>query len=164
MQPESSTRTGASAFLSSFRWCPVSSVDLLTTGWISSFPLKGVFLACVLYFLPFSPRWLAGKGRDQECLDTLVRLRKLPSSDPRVQAEWITIRTEALHNREALLSRHPKNSGTGIANELRLEMASWVDMFRPAVIKRTHIGIGLMFFQQFVGINAVSMTDISTDE
>jgi hypothetical protein len=109
-----------------------------------------------LYFLPFSPRWLAGKGRDQECLDTLCRLRALPASDPRVQAEWITIRAEAVHNREALLERHPDIQGDNLGAEIKREIASWVDMFKPSVIRRTHIGIGLMFFQQFVGINAVS--------
>lgn len=41
-------------------------------------------------------------------------------------------------------------------SEFKLELASWVDMFRVGSIRQTMIGILLMFFQQFVGINAVS--------
>lgn len=41
-------------------------------------------------------------------------------------------------------------------SEFKLELASWVGMFRAGSIRQTMIGILLMFFQQFVGINAVS--------
>lgn len=41
-------------------------------------------------------------------------------------------------------------------SELKLEVVSWIDMFRPKLIKRTIIGPILMFFQQFQGVNAVS--------
>jgi hypothetical protein len=96
----------------------------------------------ILYFLPFSPRWLAAKGRDQEAFDILCYIRKLPPTDPRVQAEWITIRAEASHDRDAAVRRHPKMSGAvGFFPELKLEALSWVDMFRKAVIRRTMIGI-----------------------
>lgn len=109
-------------------------------------------LAIALFFLPYSPRWLASKGRDKECLQTLCRLRNLPDTDARVQAEWLTIRAEACRNRETLVQTHP----TLISSPLKLEVASWIDMFRPAVIRRTMIGIVLMIGQQFSGINAVS--------
>lgn len=98
-------------------------------------------LAVALFFLPFSPRWLASRGRDQDCLDSLCKLRRLPSSDPRVQAEWLAIRAEAAHNREDLSERHPKLMGEGFASEAKLEIASWVDMFRPGIIRRTMIGM-----------------------
>jgi hypothetical protein len=39
--------------------------------------------------------------------------------------------------------------------DLKREWAGWVEMFGPEVIKRTHVGMGIMFFQQFVGINAL---------
>jgi hypothetical protein len=45
-------------------------------------------------------------------------------------------------------------------SELKLEAASWADMFRPKLIRQTMIGIMLMFFQQFVGINAVSIDSV----
>lgn len=92
-----------------------------------------------------------------EALESLSRLRSLPKEDPRVQAEWITIRAEAIHNREVLVAAHPSLQGLDWRSELKLEAASWADMFRPKLIRQTMIGIMLMFFQQFVGINAVSI-------
>lgn len=117
--------------------------------------IPAIPLGIGLFFLPFSPRWLASQRRDEECLATLCRLRRLPSSDPRVQAEYITIQAEAVHNRLALIIRHPALQGADIASQARLEIATWLDMFKPGVIRRTACGALLMFFQQFVGINAV---------
>jgi hypothetical protein len=42
--------------------------------------------------MPFSPRWLCSKGRSREALNSLARLRQLPEDDPKVVAEWISIR------------------------------------------------------------------------
>lgn len=86
----------------------------------------------------------------------MCRLRQLPDTDPRVQAEWITIRAEAIRNREVLVRAHPSMADQSTKSELKLELASWVDMFKAGSIRQTMIGILLMFFQQFVGINAVS--------
>lgn len=119
-----------------------------------------VVLAFTLWQLPYSPRWLALRGRDMEALESLARLRSLPKEDPRVQAEWITVRAEAIHNREVLVAAHPSLQGVDWRSELKLEAASWADMFRPKLIRQTMIGIMLMFFQQFVGINAVSIDSV----
>lgn len=118
--------------------------------------IPAIPLAIGLWFLPYSPRWLASRGRDTECLNTLCRLRQLPNSDPRVQAEWLNIRAEACRNREDLVERHPNAQGDSFGAQLKMEVASWMDMFKPGIIRRTMVGIVMMFFQQFVGINAVS--------
>jgi hypothetical protein len=73
-----------------------------------------------------------------------------------VQAEWLNIRAEACRNREDLVERHPKAQGDSFGQQLKMEVACWVDMFRSGIIRRTLVGIVLMFFQQFSGINAVS--------
>ncbi|OWT41149.1 monosaccharide transporter [Cryptococcus neoformans] len=114
-----------------------------------------ILLGIGLWKLPYSPRWLAGAGRDADCLAALMRLRRLPSSDPRLQAEWISIRAEAIQNREVIIKDHPSLQGEDFISELKLEVVSWIDMFRPKLIKRTIIGPILMLFQQFQGINAL---------
>lgn len=121
----------------------------VTNDWCYRLPfflqmVPGFFLAVIIFFLPYSPRWLAGRGRDEECLRVLCRVRQLPPTDPRVQAEWIQIRAEATHNAEALIERHPTLVGDGFKMEFKRECASWIDMFKPAVIRRTFIGITLM--------------------
>ncbi|UOH82484.1 hypothetical protein LQV05_005186 [Cryptococcus neoformans] len=89
-----------------------------------------IALTIGLWKLPYSPRWLA-------------------------QAEWITIRAEAIQNREVIVKAHPSLQGQDFMSELKLEIASWVDMFKPKLIRRTIIGPVLMLFQQFSGINAL---------
>lgn len=103
-----------------------------------------IFLFIGLYMLPYSPRWLAQVGRDREALTSLSRLRRLPTSDPRIQAEWLLIRAEALRSHEVLVLAHPNLHGEGVGQSLKLEFAGWVDMFRPKIVKRTMIGVMLM--------------------
>lgn len=85
-------------------------------------------------------------------------------TDPRLQAEWISIQTEAIHEQEAFSERHPRlnnrhSRDKGMLNsfalDIKRELLAWSDLFGPKVFPRTQIGIGIMFFQQFVGINAL---------
>lgn len=117
--------------------------------------IPSTILGLGILFLPFSPRWLASKGRDDEALQSLGKLRQLPETDHRVQQEWYDIRAEALFHRQTNAIRHPDLQSKSKMNSIKLEIASWTDCFRSGCWRRTHIGIGLMFFQQFVGINAL---------
>ncbi|KAH8883331.1 general substrate transporter [Thozetella sp. PMI_491] len=118
--------------------------------------LPGLLLGFGAILLPFSPRWLASKGREQEALASLARLRMLPPTDRRVQREWMEIVSESRFQAELLSERHPKlTKDKGSLTRLRLEAAMWADCLKPGCWRRTHVGAGLMFFQQFVGINAL---------
>ncbi|KIV99882.1 hypothetical protein, variant [Verruconis gallopava] len=117
--------------------------------------IPGLMLGIGIIFLPFSPRWLASKGRDQESLQALAKLRRLPETDHRVRQEWIDIRAEVSFHKEVSAVRHPNLQDDTTASRIKLEFASWIDCFRPGCWRRTHVGMGLMFFQQFVGINAL---------
>ncbi|KAK7527828.1 putative MFS monosaccharide transporter [Phyllosticta citriasiana] len=114
--------------------------------------LPGLVLGFGILFMPFSPRWLASKGRDQESLKNLAKLRQLPSSDSRVIQEWYDIRAEVAFHAEIASERHPKLFGSrNKIDRIKLELVAWVDCFRRGCWRRTHVGMGLMFFQQFVG-------------
>lgn len=117
--------------------------------------LPGLVLGCGIVFLPFSPRWLGSKGRDEEALVALAQLRRLPVTDPRVQQEWFDIRAEARLVKEISNERHPNLQDGTRTSRLKLELASWADLFKKGCLRRTHVGVGIMFFQQFVGINAL---------
>ena len=117
--------------------------------------IPGLVLGGGISFLPFSPRWLVSKGRDTEALSALGRLRSLPTTDMRVQQEWLDIRAEVAFHKEMSVLRHPNLQGGGTGDRIKLEIVSWTDCLRRGCWRRTHIGIGLMFFQQFVGINAL---------
>ncbi|KAI9049821.1 hypothetical protein LZ554_005971 [Drepanopeziza brunnea f. sp. 'monogermtubi'] len=118
--------------------------------------IPGLLLgASTKWLLPFSPRWLASKGKENEALAVLAKLRRLPDSDPRVQREWVGIIAESTFQKQMLAQRHPDLTAKTRCNRLKLEFASWMDCLKPGCLSRTHVGAGLMFFQQFVGINAM---------
>lgn len=118
--------------------------------------IPGIWLGMGIIFLPFSPRWLASKGRNKEALQTLCKLRQLKSNDARVLQEWYDIRAEAAFHEESSVFQHPNLQQKSFKNRLKLGIASWTDCFRKGCWRRTHIGIGIMFFQ--VGVLVLKLT------
>jgi MFS family permease len=101
-----------------------------------------------IHFFPFSPRWLAMRDRYEDSLASLAKLRRLPTSDFQVQAEWKGILAEVQTQREIIRREHPN------AGAFKAEMLQWIDLFKPKYLRRTMIAIAIPFFQQFSGINA----------
>ena len=96
-----------------------------------------------IHFFPFSPRWLAMRGRDEDCLDSLTKLRRLPATDDRVQIEWKGILSEVRFQQEMLQKEHGTNN-----NVFMLEIKQWMDLFRPKYFRRTLVALAIPFFQQ----------------
>jgi MFS family permease len=97
--------------------------------------IPAVFLGIGTLLLPYSPRWLAFQSRDSEVLALLSKLRQRPQTDPAVQRECREIKVEVALVRET--------------------KTTWREMWQGRIRKRTFIGVGIMFFQQFSGINAL---------
>lgn len=117
--------------------------------------VPALLLGAGIFSLPFSPRWLLMRGKKDEALEALSRLRQLPTSDNRVMREHTEIQAEVIFHKEISVARHPTLQHGGLLKSVRLELASWADCFKRGCRRRTHIGVGLMFFQQLVGINAL---------
>jgi MFS family permease len=122
--------------------------------------IPGFILAAGVYILPFSPRWLASKGRDDEALESLARLRSLPTSDRRIRQELLDIQAEVRFHQEMNQEKHPNLQGGGKMNAFLQELSSWADCFKQGCWRRTHIGVGLGFFQQ-VGTFHMKTADMS---
>lgn len=99
------------------------------------------------------PRWLVSKGKNTEALNALGKLRQTSTTDPRIQQEWFDIRAEVAFHKETSALRHPNLQDRRLISRIKLEIVSWLDCFRRGCRRRTFVGVGLMFFQQFVGIN-----------
>ncbi|KAJ2912167.1 hypothetical protein MD484_g8244, partial [Candolleomyces efflorescens] len=128
----------------------------------------GVVLALGCLVLPPSPRWLVLRGREGEALRSLAKLRMRPS--PRVTAdredededgdgvdELLKIELLEMRVENELIRRRSSAEETsgkkmsGFGSELR----AWGRLFSKEYRERTWIGVLIMFFQQWSGINAL---------
>jgi len=75
----------------------------------------GVLLLIVLPFCVESPRWLVTRGRDDEALKALCKLRKLASDHPYVLEEFGEISNSVGHEKELASS----SSWMGLVEEMR---------------------------------------------
>jgi sugar porter (SP) family MFS transporter len=88
-------------------------------------------------FLPFSPRWLVNRGRNEEALAVLARLHSQgDKTDPRVVTEYEEIIAQVEHERAVSVS-------------------SYVELLKGTVRRRLILGILIQVFQQFTGINSI---------
>ncbi|KAI9763034.1 MAG: hypothetical protein M4579_000097 [Chaenotheca gracillima] len=98
-----------------------------------------------MFFLPFSPRWLMLKHREEDCVSALSKLRRLDANDPLLTAEFLEIKAAVMFDEET----EAELVGSGGS------FAPWKSLFVPNMFKRLSIGCWIMIFQQFTGINAV---------
>ncbi|ETS81139.1 hypothetical protein PFICI_06141 [Pestalotiopsis fici W106-1] len=106
------------------------------------------FLGVGILFFPYSPRWLVLVGRREEALQSLSKLRGLPQDESRVQAEYRSIITEVEFQTMVQEKRHPGKKGAA------LEFVQWIDLFKGCTLRRSLVGVGVCFLQQFMGVNA----------
>jgi MFS family permease len=117
--------------------------------------LPAVVLAIGVWFLPYSPRLLVNRGRDDEALRTLSRLRRLPQDDRLVQIEFLEIKSESVFEARNLDKKFPHLASKAGGNRLLREFAQYSLIFRSKdSFKRVALGGLVMFFQQWSGIDS----------
>ncbi|GJE98666.1 MFS monosaccharide transporter [Phanerochaete sordida] len=100
--------------------------------------------------LPPSPRLLVAQEHYDEAATVLRTLRG--DEDILVQLELLEMRTEVLMTAHAK-SLSPKQRG--LSSTVRSELRIWGRLFNKTYRKRTSIGVMMMVFQQWSGINAL---------
>lgn len=100
-------------------------------GWrfmLGSEIIPALLFMITLFFVPESPRWLAGKGRDEEALDTLTRING-PEKAKIVLSE--------------------------VKETLKEEKGTIRELFSPGLRSAMIVGMFLALFSQITGINAI---------
>lgn len=114
--------------------------------------IPALVLAVGVAFMPFSPRLLLNKDRDQEALANLARLRGLPQDHELVQIEYLEIKAEVIFEQEVFARTFPNLKTDSI---WRREIAQYANIFRSKEsFKRVAIAGLVMFFQQWSGIDS----------
>ncbi|KAL4804620.1 general substrate transporter [Aspergillus unguis] len=103
-----------------------------------------------MLFFPDSPRWLLMKERDDEALSALSRLRRLATGDNTLQNEYLEIRASIMLENTFSREHFPHLSGVKLHAAQYLSLVTKWSRFR-----RLAIGCVVMFFQQFMGCNAI---------
>jgi sugar porter (SP) family MFS transporter len=94
-----------------------------------------LFLTCLMFFIPESPRWLTDHDRHEQAHDALRRLRGDDFPDELLQEELLEIR-----------------EATRIEKELAAH-SSFRDLFRGSDLRRTLLSIGASLCHSASGIN-----------
>lgn len=93
--------------------------------------LPALVLLAGMSFMPETPRWLTSQGRIEESRKILMKIEPPVSVEP-------------------LLAQMQAEQAAGLRNA-----AGWKELFRPWLRTPLCLAVGIMFFQQFVGINTV---------
>ncbi|KAL4945720.1 hypothetical protein BDV06DRAFT_229929 [Aspergillus oleicola] len=147
-------------------WCGYGSNNLGGTestqsnlAWQLPSIIQGIPAAILMlgiWWLPFSPRWLVKKGRDEEAQRTLAYLRKLPLDHPLVDIEYKEIKAETLFEQRAFAKSFPHLAEREKQSVIIRELAQYYHILRKwDAFKRVATAWLVMFFQQWSGIDAI---------
>lgn len=102
--------------------------------------ISGILLLVGTLFIPETPGFLAGKGREEEAEKSFVRLRGATGEEWMVADEMQEIRDAARVS--ALVKKRKESFGT--------------ELLKRVVRRRLVVGVGLMIAQNMVGLNALN--------
>jgi sugar porter (SP) family MFS transporter len=109
-----------------------------------------VVLGIGMLFFPESPRYYCMRDNDQAGISALARVRQSSPDDEFFHEEYLSIKAEVMFEQSFNREKFPGKSG------ISLYLAGYTTLFSTwPSFKRTAIGCSVMFFQQFIGCNAI---------
>ncbi|KAJ5154569.1 Major facilitator superfamily domain general substrate transporter [Penicillium coprophilum] len=112
--------------------------------------VPAVILGVGMLFFPDSPRWLLMKERDDDSLHALSRLRRQDRDSPALNNEYLEIKASIMLENSFVRDNYPGLSG------FKLHIAQYMSFLTNwSRFRRLAIGCIVMFFQQFMGCNAM---------
>ncbi|KAJ5798470.1 uncharacterized protein N7503_007766 [Penicillium pulvis] len=116
-----------------------------------------VLAAGMILFMPQSPRHLMNTGREEECLQTLARLRGTTTDDLLVRIEHLEIKSLYLFERETAAEKYPHLQDGSFKSNFKMGLNDYMSLItNKSLFKRTSVACMIMVFQQWNGINAIN--------
>ncbi|ODH48409.1 hypothetical protein GX48_05501 [Paracoccidioides brasiliensis] len=109
-----------------------------------------IILGVAMFFFPDSPRWSLMKDKDGDALNTLGRLRRKSTDNPDLVTEYLGIKASVILENSFAREYYGGLSG------VKLHAAQYFSLISTrSRSKRLAIGCCMMYFQQFMGCNAM---------
>ncbi|KAJ5618651.1 hypothetical protein N7528_006762 [Penicillium herquei] len=116
-----------------------------------------VLAAGMMLFMPQSPRHLMNTGREEECLQTLARLRGASTDDLLVRIEFLEIKSLHLFEVETAAEKYPHLQDGSFSSNFKIGLNDYISLVtNKSLFKRTATACMIMVFQQWNGINAIN--------
>ena len=110
--------------------------------------IPGLILGVGMIFMPFSPRWLIGRGRDAEARRVLSKLRNLDENHELIELEYLEIKAQAEFDKRSIAANFPGLEAPTRSNQAKLQFVAIASLFKTkAMLRRVLIAGGVMFFQ-----------------
>lgn len=116
-----------------------------------------VLAAGMMLFMPQSPRHLMNTGREEECLETLARLRGTTTDDILVRIEFLEIKSLHMFEVETAREKYPHLQDGSFTSNFKIGFNDYMSLItNKSLFKRTATACMIMVFQQWNGINAIN--------
>ncbi|KAH8172001.1 sugar transporter domain-containing protein [Sarocladium implicatum] len=112
--------------------------------------VPALVLGIGMIFFPESPRFYLMRRQEDKALKSLAKIRRVHPDTPSLRDEYLAIKAEVLFDQSISRDKFPGKSGVSLFfAEYYSLLTSWPSF------KRVFLGCAVMFFQQFLGCNAI---------
>lgn len=112
--------------------------------------LPAVILGLGMLFYPESPRYFLMRQKEDKALEALACIRRVDVESEALCREYLAIKAEVLFEETLARDRYPGKTGVSLYLAQYSSLVS-----NKASLRRLTIGCVVMFFQQFMGCNAI---------
>ncbi|KAI0322572.1 general substrate transporter [Amylostereum chailletii] len=118
--------------------------------------VPAIVLGAGVLFMPFSPRWLVNRGREEEAIIVLSNARRLPPDHELVQIEFLEIKAQRIFEHEMSVARFPQYQDGSFKSNFKLGAYGYLSLIQnKSLFYRVAVSSLTMFFQQWTGVNAI---------